>query len=187
MTQRVAHHVVLLSGGLDSATALFSTVRRGHPVSALFVDYGQPPARSEGDAAARICEAAGVELRRVAMPSVPADPQGMYFGRNAVFVLLAAALISTRPLVVTIGLQLGPLYYYDASSRFVDDIQRVLNGYGVGSVQVSAPLEGMDKRAVLQLALSLGVDVAETYSCQRQEAPPCGECPSCLDRAVLGV
>lgn len=181
-----AQHLVLVSGGLDSATALAATVRDGHPVRGMFFDYGQAPARSEEEAASRVCGALGVSLLRATLPALEADADGMYFGRNAAFVLLGAGLVRERPLVVTLGLQLGPPWY-DATGGFVVDLQRVLDGYGAGTVRVAAPLEGMNKAAVLLLAQQLGVPVGETYSCQRRSAPPCGACPSCLDREVLGV
>ena len=59
------HCVVLMSGGIDSSAALAACREPGIPLSGMFVDYGQPAARSEWEAAQRIASHYQIEVEKV--------------------------------------------------------------------------------------------------------------------------
>ena len=75
--------------------------------------------------------------------------------------------------------------YYDCSQSFVNDIQRLFDGYFNGSIQVEAPFLELTKGEILSLCDKLKVPVEITYSCERSSDIPCGECLSCIDRRGL--
>lgn len=178
--------VVLLSGGIDSACVLVSYRAAKHRVNALFVDYGQPARRSELAAARAIADRYDVPLQvvKISAPIVPTD--GEYFGRNALLVLLGAALSPHKPLIVGMGVH-SASPYYDTTSAFAKDMQRVLDGYAAGAVVLGAPFLTMTKPTIVRFARRHRVPLALTYSCVTKDAPQCGECPSCADRKVCRV
>ena len=150
----------------------------------LFVDYGQPCAESEWRAVQGVGRHFGISVERVESGFGLVSSKGEYFGRNALLVMIAASVKEVRPLVIGIGIHaLSP--YYDTTPLFVRHIGRVLDGYSDGSVKLFAPFLGDTKSEVVQLADQLGLPLEATYSCERQDAPACGQCPSCQDREAV--
>lgn len=178
--------VVLLSGGIDSATTLAACRKKSVPVSAIFFDYGQPARRSEWDAAQSVARHYRVDIERIPLGLRLAHRNGEFFGRNALLALGAAAKHQDGPLVVAAGLH-GSSPYYDTTEAFVADVQRLLDGYSGGKVTFSAPFVENTKAAVVQFARRHRVPLHLTYSCERRNAPACGHCLSCEDRAALHV
>ncbi|HVZ37001.1 MAG TPA: 7-cyano-7-deazaguanine synthase, partial [Polyangiaceae bacterium] len=181
-----ARVLILLSGGIDSACALAAYRADRHPASALFVDYGQPARRSERVAAEAIARHYRVPLSTVKLGvGLPGD-NGEFFGRNALLVLLGGAIESNRPLIVALGIH-SASPYYDTTSTFASDAQRVLDGYAKGAITLGAPFLTLTKQTVVDYARRHRVPLRLTYSCERRNAPACGECPSCGDRSAFGV
>ena len=104
-------------------------------------------------------------------------------GRNVFFVLAAGAL-GVSPSRISIGIHSDSIYY-DCSKDFLNDCQRVLDGYYAGLVKVEAPFIEFTKRDVIEYCKKYDVPLNLTYSCYRQNFPPCGTCPSCLDRLMI--
>ena len=100
------------------------------------------------------------------------------------FVLAAAGTTKRRPLTVAIGIH-ALTDYYDTTTLFIKHTQRLLNGYSGGSVTLSAPFLADTKAEVIRFAKDNSVPLRLTYSCERQNAPACGECLSCRDRNEL--
>jgi 7-cyano-7-deazaguanine synthase len=178
--------LVLLSGGIDSAATLAVYRRQMAEVSAVHFDYGQPARRSEWEAAEAIAGHYGVPITRIRLGVRPRVRDGEFFGRNALFVLAAAATVGQGPLVIAAGLHTASPYY-DTTSAFVGDLQRILDGYAGGSVTFAAPFLETTKKDIVQYARRHRVPLRLTYSCERRNAPPCGACFSCLDRKDLRV
>lgn len=201
--------VVLLSGGLDSATCLYWALDRGLRPEALAVRYGQRHGR-ELRSAERLARAAGVpltvaELRLPwlgssslidesrALPELPLRrigrggvPSTYVPGRNAVFLALAASLADARGAdSLVIGANaLDFSGYPDCRPPFIRSFSRAVRlGTRLGRLTVLAPLLRMDKEAIVRLALRLGVPLERTWSCYRGGARPCGRCDSCKLRA----
>ncbi len=172
---------VLLSGGLDSATALASLRERDLTPTSLFIDYGQPARIEERTAAERIADRFGVAHRSVTIDGLP-ETHGEILGRNALLVL-TATMAAPAPQAIVLGVHEGT-EYWDCSREFVGRMQSLLNGYAAGAVQLLAPFSALSKPAVYVLAKKLGVDISLTYSCERADGP-CGTCLSCKDAEAL--
>ena len=175
------HWVVLMSGGIDSSATLAACQEPGISLSGMFVNYGQPAARSEWEAAQRIASHYQIEVDKVDLGISLVSDMGEFFGRNALFILTAAATTPQRPLMVALGIH-ALADYYDTTPLFVKQIQGLLNGYSGGAVTLSAPFLAHTKAEVVRFAKENSVPLHLTYSCERQNAPACAACPSCRDR-----
>jgi 7-cyano-7-deazaguanine synthase len=192
-TERKA--VVLLSGGLDSATCLAWARAEGFACHTLAVDYGQRH-RIELDAARRLSAALGaadhrqvtVDLRAIggsaltATIDVPKDrPEGeigqgipvTYVpARNTVFLALAlgyAETLASADLVAGMN-ALDYSGYPDCRPEFVrafESLARVATKAGVDGTayRLHTPLMSLDKAEIVRLGASLGVDFRLTHSC----------------------
>jgi len=204
--------VVLLSGGLDSTTALAWAIReKGWHCTTLAFDYGQRH-RVELEASAKIAALYDVLDHRViavdlpviggsALTSsldVPKDlpessqiPVTYVPARNLIFLSLAAGLAETIGAEkIVIGANVVDYSGYpDCRSEFLSAFESVaMLGTKAGSegrsLEVVAPLIALDKSEIIALGLKLGVDYALTRSCYDpdDEGRPCGHCDSCRFR-----
>jgi 7-cyano-7-deazaguanine synthase len=187
--------IVLLSGGLDSATCLAIARDRGFSVHALSFDYGQRH-RHELEAAARIARALGVashrtvtiDLRAIGGSALTADiavpksrsmddlshgiPITYVPARNLVFLSLAAGLaevVGASDLFIGIN-AIDYSGYPDCRPEFVESFEKTVNlatraGAEGHPMRVHAPLARMSKAEIIRLGASLGVDYGLTTSC----------------------
>ena len=199
--------VVLLSGGLDSATVLAAAKSAGYACHAIAFDYGQKH-RAELFAAARVAEAQGAESFRIirldagafsgsaltdddlAVPESPTEgiPITYVPARNTIF--LAHALGMAEALGAT-DLALGVNAvdysgYPDCRPAFIDAFEALANlatkvGVESGAFKVHAPLLMLTKAEIIRWGTELGVPYHLTVSCyQATEAGlACGRCDSC--------
>lgn len=168
---------VLLSGGLDSATALAVMAEDGNVPETLFIDYGQPPASEERAAARMITKEYGTSHREIEIRRLKIGP-GEIRGRNALL-LLAALMTAPETGTVVLATHLGSPYW-DCSDDFLVKMQLLFDGYTDGRVQLLAPFARKGKGDLYRLAESLGVPIDLTYSCELASGP-CGRCLSCKD------
>jgi 7-cyano-7-deazaguanine synthase len=205
----VSKAVVLLSGGLDSATAAAWAKAAGFEVAALSVDYGQRH-RLELEAARRVAEKLGIRDHRVvavdlraiggsaltAEIAVPRDrdaigadvPVTYVPARNTVFLALLtgfAEVVGASDLVIGANVQ-DYSGYPDCRPEFLrafEDVARLGTRAGVegGTFSVRAPLLHLSKAGIIRLGASLGVDYAATLSCYDPPAAfvHCGRCDAC--------
>ena len=200
--------VVLLSGGLDSATVLAYARREGVAVHALSIDYGQRH-RSELEAARRIVEHLGAEEHRVvrvdlraiggsaltdetmAVPTAPTAgiPPTYVPARNTVFLALAlgwAEVLDLRDLYIGANV-LDYSGYPDCRPEYLrafEALAQLATRAGVeegARFRIHAPLLTLSKAEIVRLGSSLGVDYGLTVSCYRadEEGRACGLCDSC--------
>jgi 7-cyano-7-deazaguanine synthase len=205
--------VVLLSGGLDSATCLAWARAQGMVCHTLAVDYGQRH-RIELEAARRVAEALGsaghrevtTDLRSIggsaltAAIDVPRDRPATEIGsgipityvpaRNTVFLALALGLAETLAAADLVAGMNALDYsgYPDCRPEFVqafESLARVATRAGVTGTEfkVHTPLMSLDKAAIIRLGISLGVDYGPTHSCY-DPAPGGAACGGC-DACVL--
>lgn len=199
--------VVLLSGGLDSATTLAIARDRGHRCHALSFDYGQRHA-VELSAARRVAAALGaVEHRVLAMPlgelghsaltdasiPVPESPSGgipsTYVpARNTVFLAFALGFAEvTRARHLYIGVNAVDYSGYpDCRPAFIRAFEQLANlatraAVEGETVRIHAPLIDLAKAEIIRRGTALGVDYAMTVSCYQADADgrACGRCDSC--------
>jgi 7-cyano-7-deazaguanine synthase len=204
--------ILLLSGGLDSATCLLIARREGFDVQALSFDYGQRHA-IELDCARELARRYGAASHKVArldlaVPSasaltdssrdVPRNalgettiPATYVPARNTLFLAHALAwgeAVGARDLFLGAN-ALDYSGYPDCRPEFLEAFERMANlGTKAGAegarFRVRAPLVALSKAEIVRLAAGLGLDFALTSSCY-DPAPngrPCGACDSCLLR-----
>ena len=202
--------VVLLSGGLDSATCLAIAKKEGFELHSLTFDYGQRH-DVELQCAKRIAESCGVEKHHLisfnlrewggsALTSdkidVPAPggsgvPVTYVPARNTIFLSFAAALAETigaRDLFIGVN-SLDYSGYPDCRPAFIQSFERTatLGTKAVDegwSFHINAPLQNLKKTEIIRLGLSLGVDYSMTHSCYNpaEDGTPCLKCDSCALR-----
>jgi 7-cyano-7-deazaguanine synthase len=210
MTTEKARSLVLLSGGIDSATCLALRCVDGPPPVALAVAYGQPNA-CELDRAARLaghyrCElvTAGIALPWPRPPFADADepsetnrPRHYVPARNLVLLSIAMAVAESRDLDrVYLGTTVDDWRYPDTRAAFIEAFGEAVRvglqrGHEGRPIVVRTPLAGLRKVDVLRLALGLGVPLELTWSCFGAGPRPCGTCGACAVRreafAALGA
>lgn len=199
--------VVLVSGGLDSATTLAIARARGHLCHALSFDYGQRHA-VELAAARRVAGALGaVEHRVLEMPigqfghsaltdpaiAVPESPtEGIPVtyvpARNTIFLACAlgyAEVIEAQHIYIGVN-AVDYSGYPDCRPAFIRAFENLANLATRSAVEgrpvsVHAPLIELSKADIIRRGLALGVDFAMTVSCYQPdgEGRACGVCDSC--------
>ena len=199
--------VVLLSGGLDSATALAIARSEGLECYALSVNYGQRHA-AELEAARRVARAAGVAEHRImrvglagiggsaltdrtiAVPEAPGGgiPVTYVPARNTIMLSLALAwaeVLSARHLYLGVNV-LDSSGYPDCRPEFIAAFQQLANLATKAGVQgaechIHAPLIEWSKAQIISAGTRLGVDYAQTVSCYQadNEGRACGRCDAC--------
>jgi 7-cyano-7-deazaguanine synthase len=175
--------LVLLSGGIDSATLLAHACQTWPRVESLFVDYGQAAADGERAAAQSFAAAAGVDHREVSFAG-PTFGAGEIRGRNAFLIHAALLAWPEQAGAIALGIH-GHSVYRDCSPEFASLMQQSLDLHTAGAVQLSTPFITWTKGEVFSLALELGISLDLTYCCEASGTAPCGTCESCRDRDHL--
>jgi len=199
--------VILLSGGLDSATVLAIAHADGYACHALSLDYGQRH-NAELAAAARVAKSLGAVEHRVlklglsdfggsaltdasiAVPESPTEgiPVTYVPARNTVMLALALAwteLLGSRDICIGVNAT-DYSGYPDCRPEFIQAFEKLANlatraGVEQGNFRVHAPLVELSKSDIIQLGNRLGVDYAQTVSCYQATAEglACGRCDAC--------
>ena len=199
--------VVLLSGGLDSATALAIARSRGDECYTVAFDYGQRH-RAELTAARRVSVALGAAAHRemelpigdfggsaltdrsIAVPEAPSEgiPVTYVPARNTVFLSLALAwaeVLDAGKIVIGVN-AVDYSGYPDCRPEFIaafQELARLATKRGVegGTLVIDAPLVTFSKADIVRRGTELGVDYSLTVSCYQadSEGRACGRCDSC--------
>lgn len=106
--------------------------------------------------------------------------------RNMILLSLAAAYAEANGIGdLFYGAQAQDEYgYWDCTADFLARVNAVLGLNRGKAVQVHAPFVASSKAEGVRLGMALGVDFAQTWSCYRGGAKPCGTCPTCVERAT---
>jgi 7-cyano-7-deazaguanine synthase len=204
--------IVLLSGGLDSATVLALARSKNYQCYALSVEYGQRH-RAELDAAQHVAAALGAHEHRimrvdlggiggsaltdvrVAIPETPQTgiPTTYVPARNTLFLSLAlgwAEVIGANDIFLGVNI-VDFSGYPDCRPAFIQEFEklaRLATKAGIEGAQfkIHAPLIEMSKAEIIRTGLALGVDFSATVSCYQADADgrACGRCDSCRLRAA---
>ncbi|WP_312373832.1 7-cyano-7-deazaguanine synthase QueC [Stutzerimonas nitrititolerans] len=199
--------VVLLSGGLDSATVVAMAKAQGYSCYTMSFDYGQRH-RAELQAAERVASQLGVVEHKVIglnlngiggsaltdstidVPETPEEgiPVTYVPARNTVFLSLAlgwAEVIGARDLFIGVN-AVDYSGYPDCRPEFIEAFERMANlatkaGIEGQGFSIQAPLQNLSKAQIIQEGIRLGVDYAITVSCYQadDEGRACGKCDSC--------
>ena len=208
--------VVLVSGGLDSATTLAIARARGHRCHALSFDYGQRHA-VELAAARRVATALGAAEHRVlampigqfghsaltdpaiAVPEAPTEgiPVTYVPARNTIFLACAlgyAEVIGAQHIYIGVN-AVDYSGYPDCRPAFIRAFEYLANLATRAAIEgrlvnIHAPLIELTKADIIRQGLALGVDYAMTVSCYQpdEQGRGCGRCDSCrLRREGFGA
>ncbi len=207
----LAKAVILLSGGLDSATVLALARAGGFACYALSMDYGQRHA-VELEAAGRVAASQGVAEHKIIrlgleeiggsaltdqdiqVPEAPTAgiPQTYVPTRNTVFLALALAwaeVIQARDIFMGVN-ALDYSGYPDCRPEFIRAFQDLANlatkaGVEGENFRIHTPLIALTKAQIIRKGADLGVDYGLTVSCYQadREGRACGRCDSCRFRA----
>lgn len=202
--------VVLVSGGLDSATVLALARADGYRCHTLAFDYGQRH-RVELQAAERLSADLGavehkvvkLDLRTIggsaltddaiAVPEVRGEgiPITYVPARNTVFLSLAlgwAEVLNARNIFIGVN-AVDYSGYPDCRPAFIDAFQALADvatsvGLAGEGIRIRAPLMNMSKGEIIRAGMAVGVPYASTVSCYQadDQGRACGRCESCVLR-----
>jgi 7-cyano-7-deazaguanine synthase len=198
--------VVLLSGGLDSVTALAMAKEQGFECYTLSFDYGQRH-RAELNASSLLSKqhaavehkTINIDLRSIGGSALTDDidvPEQMEEGipityvpaRNTVFLSIAlgwAEVLEAEAIFVGVN-AVDYSGYPDCRPAFIDAFENLANlatkiGVEGRKLSIQAPLIDMTKAEIVQTGTELGIDYSQTVSCYQadSEGRACGRCDSC--------
>jgi len=200
--------VVLLSGGLDSATTLAIARTEGFDAYCLSFDYGQRH-RAELTAAKRVAATLGAREHRqisfdlaqfggsaltdasIAVPTegiAPGIPVTYVPARNTILLAMALAWAETlgaRDIFLGIN-AVDYSGYPDCRPEFVTAFEQLANvatkaGIEGSRIKVHAPLISLSKTDIVRLGITLGIDYSLTVSCYQadDDGLACGVCDAC--------
>ena len=203
--------VILLSGGLDSATVVAMARAEGYSCYTMSFDYGQR-SHAELHAAARVARDLGVVEHKVIglnlngiggsaltdntidVPEAPTEgiPVTYVPARNTVFLSLAlgwAEVLNARDIFIGVN-AVDYSGYPDCRPEFVESFERMadlatkagVEGHGF---RIQAPLQNLSKADIVKAGVRLGVDYSLTVSCYQadNDGRACRKCDSCRLRA----
>lgn len=200
--------IVLLSGGMDSATSLFWALKEKYKCFCLIFDYSQRHKR-EINRARSIAKSTKCECK-VLKINIPTDksslinkniplenkvsanviPMTYVPGRNIIFLSIAASCAETKNAdTIIIGTnQIDYSNYPDCRSEFIKTFQSAINkgtkkAINGNPFKILAPLGNKTKSQIVTMAINLGVPLELTWSCYAGGKAPCGKCASCILRA----
>lgn len=203
--------VILLSGGLDSATVVAMARADGYACYTMSFDYGQRH-RAELQAAERVARDLGVIEHKVIglnlngiggsaltdssidVPEAPSEgiPVTYVPARNTVFLSLAlgwAEVLGARDIFIGVN-AVDYSGYPDCRPEFVEAFERMANlatkaGVEGQGFRIQAPLQNLSKAEIVKTGVKLGVDYGLTVSCYQADdhGRACGKCDSCRLRA----
>nr|WP_319418791.1 7-cyano-7-deazaguanine synthase QueC [Pleurocapsa sp. FMAR1] len=209
--------VVLLSGGLDSATTAAIAIEQGYQLIALSFRYGQKH-HKEIESAKKIAIALNIQKHfiidvnlsqwggssltddsmTIPQAGLQADviPSTYVPGRNTVFIAIALSLAEAQNAqAIYLGINAVDYSGYpDCRPEYLQSYQHLANlsskaGIEGHAPQLVAPLVEDSKTDIVRRALNLNVPIADTWSCYQGGDTPCGLCDSCRirDRALIEV
>ena len=196
--------ILLFSGGLDSAVALYWAQSRGLTVLPAEFEYYQRPERERracGDLRLRtgiteqivipvpfLREAADIPVRELNNPALAHAPEGYIPLRNLIFYSLAAyhAEILGARYIIGGHNRTDCESFPDAGQAFWEQLNQLFKlaiwSHSEIQTEIVLPLLEMDKTEVIRLGARLGGPFDWTWSCYFAAEHPCGGCESCLER-----
>jgi 7-cyano-7-deazaguanine synthase len=197
---------VLLSGGMDSVTALHDAARCHEVVAALSFDYGAKHHARELPCAARHAGMLGVAHRIIPLDFIRRHfssdllvtggpiPDGHYAAesmkqtvvpfRNGIMLAIAAGYAESRGAeALVIAAHSGDhAIYPDCREEFMRPMSEAITAGTYAGLRVLRPFIAMDKAAIARRGAELGIDFATTWSCYKGGDLHCGTCGTCVER-----
>jgi len=197
---------VLLSGGMDSVTALHHAAREHNIVSALSFDYGSKHNASEIPCAAWQAAQLAVPHTTIPLPFIneffTSDllqsggdiPDGHYAEanmkrtvvpfRNGILLAIAAGFAESREAdALVIAAHSGDhAIYPDCREPFMLAMAGAIQSGTYAGIQLLRPFIHIDKAGIARIGADLGIDFARTWSCYKGGTLHCGTCGTCVER-----
>lgn len=198
--------VVLLSGGLDSVTALYQALTEHEVVATLSIDYGAKHHSRELPMAASQSRNAGVPHVIVSLPFVAEEfhsdlllsggsiPDGHYEEasmkstvvpfRNGIMLSIAAGFAESKGAeAVVIAAHSGDhAIYPDCREDFLRPMADAIRTGTYAGIELLRPFVAIDKAGIVRRGAALGVDFSRTWSCYKGGEIHCGTCGTCVER-----
>jgi 7-cyano-7-deazaguanine synthase len=198
--------VVLVSGGMDSVTALHGAAREHEVVAGLSFDYGSKHNHRELPFAAWHCRELGVPHEIVALgfmerlfksnllKSGGAIPEGHYEAenmkqtvvpfRNGILLSIAAGYAESAGAEgLVIAAHSGDhAIYPDCREDFMRPMAEAIRAGTYAGIEVLRPFIELRKEGIAAIGAGLGIDFAQTWSCYKGGKVHCGKCGTCVER-----
>lgn len=197
---------VLLSGGLDSTTALHWAHRHHNVVCALAFDYGSNHAAQELACARKQAEICGVPYHQIDIRAISAHLQSALLSgadaiptadyaednlkqtvvpfRNGIFLAIAAGIAESKGATGLVIAAHGGDHalYPDCREDFMAAMSAAISHGTYAQLQILRPFISLSKTEIAAIGAELGVDFAQTYSCYCGRPHHCGQCATCRER-----
>ena len=197
---------VLLSGGLDSTTALYWAHTHHEVVCALSFDYGSNHAAQELACARYQAEKLGIPYHEIDLRAVSAHLQSALLSgadaiptadyaednlkqtvvpfRNGIFLAIAAGIAESNGAEgIVIAAHGGDhALYPDCREDFMQAMASAISRGTYAELQILRPFINNSKDEITAIGAALGVDFAHTYSCYCGREKHCGLCATCRER-----
>lgn len=198
--------IVLLSGGLDSVTALYWARQEHEVAGAVSFDYGSKHNPKELPYAKWHCEQLGIPHDVISLDFInrlfTSDllqsggdvPEGHYADenmkktvvpfRNGIMLAIACGIAESREAEgLVIAAHAGDhAIYPDCREGFMQGMASAMREGTYARVELLRPFIHLDKAGIAKLGASLGVDYAQTWSCYKGHDLHCGKCGTCVER-----
>jgi 7-cyano-7-deazaguanine synthase len=199
--------MVVLSGGMDSATLLYKLKAEGHECQAITVYYGQRHWR-EVNCARNVCRLADIQHHVVEMPDLRVHlrgssqtdssvdvPEGRYDeevmkktvvpNRNMILLAIAGGVaIANGCRALAYGAHAGDhAIYPDCRPSFVEVMRQALLLCDWNLLDLKVPFIDKTKGEIVRMGLVLGVPFEQTWTCYVGGHRPCMKCGACVERA----
>ena len=197
--------VVILSGGMDSSTALFIARKEGYEAIPLHFNYAQRTEKKELESFNKICDYLNLKQRYIIdIPffkqigasalvdeNLEVPIEGIKPGipityvpfRNGIFLSIAAAIAEKESAeAIFIGVvEEDSSGYPDCREEFIKNMQNAINSGTKPEthIEIKTPLIHLKKEDIVKKALEVGVPLKYTWSCYKNEDVACGVCDSC--------
>ena len=198
--------IVLLSGGLDSVTALYHARENHDVIATLSFDYGSKHNHCELPMAAY--HSKKLNIPHIILPltfindyfqssllkSGGEIPEGDYAAenmkqtvvpfRNGIMLSIVGGFAESNGAEgIVIGAHAGDHFIYaDCREIFLAAMSAALREGTDAKVEILRPFVEMNKEAIVRRGAELGIDYSQTWSCYKGEQLQCGVCGTCVDR-----
>lgn len=197
--------LVILSGGLDSVTALYWAKKEYKEVSAVHFIYGSKHSLNESLCANYHAEKLGIKIEMIGIPlnqyfksslleGGEEIPEGKYDEenmkstvvpfRNGIMLAIAGGYAESIGYdCVILGNHAGDhTIYPDCRKNFIDAFSQALKEGTWKGIELVSPFCNIRKEDIVKIGSELGIDYAKTYSCYKGQSVHCGVCGTCTER-----
>ena len=200
--------LIVLSGGMDSATMLALSVKMfgAQNIETITFNYGSKHNDIENESAKKLCEFYGVKNDLIHLPFIndlfSSDllksggdiPEGHYADpsmkqtvvpfRNGIMLAIAAGVAESREMdLLGLGNHSGDhAIYPDCRKEFSESMESAIKFGTYNNMKIWRPFESISKTDIARLGSQIGVPYEMTYSCYKGESKHCGVCGTCYER-----